>query len=94
VAYSIDRDQDPWRASTKSLNKGWMRKFFVKRSNLAGPSKGARLKSAYPGRIGAGSQFSLGAHDAQSEKLDQHTASHLAAKGGTPSRTRNYKSGL
>jgi hypothetical protein len=92
LAYSIDRDQDPWRASTKSLNKGWMRKFFVKRSNLAGPSKGTRLKSAYPGRVGARSQFSLGAHDAQSETLDQHAASQLAAKERTES--RNYKSGL
>ena len=92
LAYSIDREQDPWRASTKSLNKGWMRKFFVKRSKLAGPSQGKRLKSAYPGRPGGRSTFSLGAHEAKSEKLDQYATSHLAAKEGPGS--RNYKSGL
>jgi len=72
LAYSIDRDHDLWRASTKSLNKSWMKKFFVKRSNLAGSSKGKRLKSAYPGGIGIRSQLSLGAHDTKSEKFDQH----------------------
>lgn len=75
MAYSIDREHDPWRASAKSLNKGWMRKFFVKRSNLGGPSKGKRLQSAYPGGRGARSQLSLGAHDAKSEKIEQDFAS-------------------
>lgn len=68
LAYSMDRDHDPWRGSAKSLNKSWMRKFFVKRSNVSGKNK--RLQSAYPGGVSSHSQFSLGAHDAKTEKYD------------------------